>query len=136
LLVGSIQNGLYVIGRPPSVHSSTGTLGVELDEVPDALAGGAVIAVLQLWVARRRFPDVDGRHEVRIADLRHALRMIGVEIDRDRSHLGPLDSAGELLDALADDAALIDRLRERGECHRYPARCRPTSRRRNTCRRP
>ena len=101
---------------------------VELDEMPDPFAGVSVVTILQLRVARRLLPDIDRRDEIGIADLHHALRVIGVEGDRDGGDLVPLDGPSELLDALADHRALIDcqgRRREsghpdRGENHKAP----------------
>src|SRR2546422_3406385 len=72
--------------------------------MPGAFARIAIEAVLQLRKALGRRLDFHRRDVERVADLHHSLRVLRVEADRYRRDLLPWHRAGELLDAIADDA--------------------------------
>ena len=57
-------------------------LHVDLEEVADALPGIAVVAVDGLREALGRRLDLDRGDEKVVADLHHALRVVGQEVDR------------------------------------------------------
>ena len=82
-------------------------LQVDLEQVRRALARVAVIAVDRLRKALGRRLDLDRRHENIVADLHHALRMVGEEIDRHRLDLFPCRATGELGHLLGGAAALL-----------------------------
>jgi hypothetical protein len=75
-------------------------LRVDLEQMADALARIAVVAVDGLREPLGRNLDLDRGHEEHVADLHHSLRMERLEIDRHRLDRFPGRSAGQFHDPL------------------------------------
>src|SRR5207342_1134152 len=85
------------------------------EQVTDALAGVAVVAVHRLRKARRRLGDLDRRDVEVLADADHSLRMLRVEIDLDRRNRLPDGAARQHPDAIGDDGVGSRGFRADGE---------------------
>ena len=93
-------------------------VGVELEQMADAFAGVAVVAVHRLRKARRGLGDLDRRHVEVLADADHPLRMLRVEIDLDRRDRLPDGAARQHPDAIGDDGVGSRGFRDNGEGER------------------
>jgi len=63
--------------------------GVDDEEVADSPSRRTVVSVAWHGARLRRFDDLDRRDEEAVAELDHALRMLGVELEIDRADLLP-----------------------------------------------
>ena len=79
---------------------------VDLEQMPDARAGIAIVASHRLRQHARARRDLDRGDEERIADPNHALRMVGSKRDRDGCHRFPRRRARQLRHPIGDDGAI------------------------------
>src|SRR5215207_778210 len=70
--------------------------GVDDEEVADSTTRRAVVPVAGHRAGLCRFDDLDRRDEEAVAELDHALRMLGVELQVDRADVLPLRGASDL----------------------------------------
>lgn len=93
-----------VIQRPfPKPHTGNQVPGeIDLEEVAGALAGVAVESVNGAGETPGRRGDFHRGNKERVADLDHALRVVGREPNGNRPHLMPLAVAGQQADAFGN----------------------------------